>query len=166
MAKVLGAISIVLLWSISSATMAGEETVRLTDLDIVEPSVEVPSSRRGRAIEDTGVLMFGFGIILRPSGVRPDGVSITFRLNRWFTDFSASFGIAKDNQCHGGESITFQLLADEIRLVAAMRIRDEKGFSFRNLNVSGVTTLTIQAKSDSHGTDCVAGVVESPKVWR
>lgn len=167
MAKVLGSICIALLWSMNSAALAGEETIRLTDLDVVEPADNALSAGGGRSASDPTALMFGFGILLRPHGSSPGGVgSVTFKLNKWFTDFSASFSAVKDSECHGETTIVFQILADQTELMASMNIRDEKEFLFKQLNVSDVTTLTIHVQTDSSRTDCVIGVVDSPKVWR
>lgn len=154
------------------------QAARLTDLEVVEgsnltisPSPNGWISQRpfgGGDYSNNNAREFDFGIVMLPPGTDPSGsVVAAFKLDRKYSAFRAAFGIDRESYCSKPAArVFFTLLGDGGKLLADIEVQPSQAFVNRQIDVSGVATLTIRATTTLGAASCADGIVGEPSLSR
>jgi hypothetical protein len=176
--KIAKAACVVWLSVMLASGQALAQTVRLTDLEMVKDSnlTTTPSpngwiSQRpfgGGDYSNNNAREFDFGIVMLPPGTDPSGsVVAAFNLDRKYAAFLAAFGIERESYCSKPTArVSFTVLGDGGKLLADIEVHPSQPFVNRQIDVSGVATLTIRATTTSGAASCADGIVGEPSLSR
>jgi len=152
------------------------QTARLTDLEVAtgsnlttNPSPNGWISQRpfgGGDYSSNNAREFDFGIVMLPPGTDSSkSVVAAFKLDGKYSAFYAAFGIDRESYCSKPAArVSFSVLGDDSKLLADIDVQPSHSFVNREIDVSGVATLTIRATTTSESAICADGIVGEPLV--